>query len=437
MTPFKLGSLFDGSGAFPFAASMCGLIPAWASEIEEFPIKLTSKRFPEMKHLGDIKEINGTQIEPVDVISFGSPCQGLSIAGKMKGLKDERSGLFLEAIRVIKEMKNDTGYPRFILWENVPGAFRSNNGADFQEVLSEITKICDGNVSVPESPIGADKKQKWPSAGLIMGDNFSIAWRVLDAQFWGVPQRRRRIFLVGDLGGHSAGKILFVREGLPRNFASVRREWEEYTSPFDYSASETGRPLIKIKSESVIDFGNSFGGCTVGKKAPTLTANMERESKNVPCVFDISQRRDGIRINEGISQTITAFAGTGGNNVPVIESNARLRRLMPHECAKLQGMPSWWCADVKHADAAEYKMWGNGVALPCALYVFEGIALELFKNWKEEIEIENYECFSQYQQETFAKLKKADISPTLRACGGNHGGGSEIIIAQTDAESIN
>lgn len=431
---FTMGSLFDGSGAFPLAAQMCGITPIWASEIEEFPAAVTSKRFPDMKHLGDVRKINGSDIQPVDVITFGSPCQGLSIAGKMEGLKDDRSGLFIEAIRIIKEMKNATSHPRFILWENVPGAFSSNDGADFKTVLSEIAKIGDGNCVIPESPIGEQGKQKWPTSGLIMGDNFSVAWRVLDAQFWGVPQRRRRIFLVGDFGGHSAGKILFVREGLSRNFASVRRAWDEYTGPFENDSQPTGTGETMLK---VVDFGNSFGGCTCGEIAPTLTANMKRESKNVPCVFDISQRTEGIRINEGVSQTLNAFAGTGGNNCPVTESNAKLRRLMPHECGKLQGMPSWWCVDVEHVDAAEYKMWGNGVALPCALYVLEGIALELFKEEKVSVEIEAHRCFSQYRQETYQKLRKADISATLKACGGNYGGGSETLIAQSKSSNEN
>ena len=139
----KLGSLFDGSGGFPLAGTMCGITPAWASEIEPYPIAVTKARFPNMKHLGDITKIDGAKIEPVDVVTFGSPCQDLSVAGKQKGLAGERSGLFLEAIRIIKEMRTATNgkYPTFIIWENVPGAYSSNKGEDFRTVLQEVASM--------------------------------------------------------------------------------------------------------------------------------------------------------------------------------------------------------------------------------------------------------------------------------------------------------
>lgn len=221
----KMGSLFDGSGGFPLAASMCGIQPIWASEIEKFPIEVTTKRFPNMKHLGDVTKINGNEIEPVDLITFGSPCQDLSVAGKRAGLSGERSGLFMEAIRIIKEMRNgrtdDIIQPRFALWENVPGAFSSNKGEDFRAVLEEFCKVKDSSAVVPKPKDG-----KWSDSGCILGDGYSIAWRVLDAQFWGVPQRRRRIFLVADFDGERAGEILFVRKGLSRDFKSCKQTWE-------------------------------------------------------------------------------------------------------------------------------------------------------------------------------------------------------------------
>lgn len=230
MSEFKMGSLFDGSGGFPLAATMCGIEPVWASEIEKFPIAVTTQRFPNMKHLGDVTKINGAEIEPVDLITFGSPCQDLSVAGKRAGLEGERSGLFMEAIRIIKEMRaederigrtDELVRPRFGLWENVPGAFSSNKGEDFRAVLEEFCKVKDSNAVVPRP-----QKGKWADAGLIVGDGYSVAWRILDAQFWGVPQRRRRIFLVGDFAGGSAGEILFVRKGLSRNFKSCKQTWE-------------------------------------------------------------------------------------------------------------------------------------------------------------------------------------------------------------------
>lgn len=204
-----LGSLFDGSGGFPLGGLISSITPVWASEIEPFPIRVTTKRLPQVKHYGDISKMNGAEIPPVDIITFGSPCQDMSIAGKRDGLSGSRSSLFYEAVRIIKEMRCKTNgqKPRFIVWENVPGAFSSNKGEDFRAVLEEVCKIKDGSVSVP-------KPSKWNRAGKIMGDNYSVAWRQFDAQFWGVPQRRKRIYLVADFDGWSAGKILFESEGL-------------------------------------------------------------------------------------------------------------------------------------------------------------------------------------------------------------------------------
>ena len=229
MSKYSLGSLFDGSGGFPLAGSLCGIEPKWASEVEPYPIAVTCSRFHDMKHLGDISKVNGGEVEPVDVITFGSPCQDLSVAGKRAGLKhtdngDEettRSGLFMEAVRIIKEMREKTNgqYPRFIVWENVPGAFSSNQGEDFRAVLEEICKVKDESVSIP-------KPAKWEHAGEIVADDYSIAWRLLDAQFWGVPQRRKRIYLVADFRGERAGEVLFKREGLRGYFTEGGTPWQ-------------------------------------------------------------------------------------------------------------------------------------------------------------------------------------------------------------------
>ena len=223
-----LGSLFDGAGTIPFAAQLCGATPVWSSEIEKFPCYVTAKRFPNMKQLGDITKINGREIEPVDIIAGGSPCQDLSVAGQRAGLGGERSGLFMEQIRVIKEMRDETSKranepvrPRYAVWENVPGAFSSNKGEDFRVVLEEFCKVKDESANVPRPADG-----KWQSCGCIVGDGYSVAWRVLDAQFWGVPQRRRRIWLVADFGGQRAAEVLFEREGLRRSFAESRKAWE-------------------------------------------------------------------------------------------------------------------------------------------------------------------------------------------------------------------
>lgn len=155
-----LGSLFDGSGAFPFAGLICGLKPLWASEIETFPVNVTKARLPKMQHLGDIRHINGACITPVDVITFGSPCQDLSVAGKRAGLDGERSGLFTEAIRIIKEMRAKTNgkYPRYAVWENVPGALSSNKGEDFRVVLEEFCEVCAPEVTIPQSNVGGGEQ---------------------------------------------------------------------------------------------------------------------------------------------------------------------------------------------------------------------------------------------------------------------------------------
>ena len=220
----RLGSLFSGSGGFELAGSLCGIEPVFASEVEPYAIAVTRSRFPDMKHLGDISKVSGYEIEPVDIITFGSPCQDLSIAGKRAGLKHEangdeettRSGLFMEAVRIIKEMREATNgsYPRFALWENVPGAFSSNKGEDFRIVLEELIKIVE-----PEAVMPAVPAKGWAYADSYVGDGWSLAYRVFDAQYWGVPQRRRRIHLVLDLGGKCARKILFEREGLRGYFA--------------------------------------------------------------------------------------------------------------------------------------------------------------------------------------------------------------------------
>jgi DNA (cytosine-5)-methyltransferase 1 len=235
-----IGSLFDGIGGFPLAGQRNGMTAVWASEIEPFPIKVTKIRFPDMKHVGDITKINVDELEPVDIITGGSPCQDLSVAGKRAGLAGARSGLFMEQIRIVKELRSRNVRtdglirPRFMVWENVPGAFSSNKGEDFRAVLEETAKIADETVTIPQP-----SKGKWNTFGAIMGNGWSIAWRVLDAQYWGVPQRRRRIFLVADFGGQSAPEILFKRKGLSRYLAESGEEREGATTDAERSTNST------------------------------------------------------------------------------------------------------------------------------------------------------------------------------------------------------
>ena len=275
----KLGSLFDGSGTCPLSASAVGIIPAWASEIEPFPMAVTKSRFPEMVHLGDITKMNGAEIEPVDVITFGSPCQNLSIAGNRKGLAGEQSSLFLEAVRVIREMRCATNgrFPQIAIWENVYGAYSSSQGEDFRTVLETLWQVCEGSDSVPRFAEDKSGRQRWPRVGCILGDHSSIAWRGLDAQFWGVPQRRKRVFLIFDLGGQCAGEILFERAGLQRDFKTVRRKGKAFRP-----AAETS----SIKHDCVYAVENHAQDCRV-----TLNS-------------------------DGIVQTLAGRIGTGGGECP-------------------------------------------------------------------------------------------------------------------------
>lgn len=220
------------AAVFLWRGGICGVEPVYASEIEPYPIAVTKSRFPKMKHLGNVANIKGDQIEPVDIITFGSPCQDMSVAGKRAGLKhtaagdDEttRSGMFMEAIRIIKEMRNKTNgvYPRYAIWENVPGAFSSNKGEDFRTVLEEFIRISEPNAVMPAVP-----QAGWAYADCISGNGWSVAYRTFDAQYWGVPQRRRRIYLVADFRGGRAGEILFKREGLRGHTAQSGTQGQE------------------------------------------------------------------------------------------------------------------------------------------------------------------------------------------------------------------
>lgn len=606
MSDLTLGSLFDGSGGFPLGGLLSGVTPVWASEIEPFPIRVTTKRMPFMKHYGDISQMNGGKIEPVDVITFGSPCTDMSIAGRRAGLDGQQSVLFYQAIRIIKEMRCATNgkYPRWICWENVVGAFSSNAGRDFRAVLEAVIGIVEPQAEVPPAD-----KNGWPYADCYMGDGWSVAYRTLDACGWGVPQRRRRIYLVADFAGGSAGKILFESEGLSGYSAESFRAWQRAARS---SPAGAGAPSVCLNDQggarmTVTDdvtatlraeehghppcVMEAAGFCTehsaqsrsIGyeeERSPTLRAGV------VPAAIALENHPiDGrIRIEpDNTVQTLTSRMGTGGMNVPLLlkirsgcegggkgpllqedvsatiscnndqtlfapkvygicsdQSHAMLsdnphsgiyeatttrtldanggnpgcnqggmaivenaaygidraafnqgknaqysfsvdeeveptmvakgpgavavpvyssshssyhtsaseevagaliatdykdpplineavpeytvRRLTPTECARLQGFPDWWCADLgtpeptmdelhywyevfethrkimgsaskpktlkqitkwlrdPHTDAAEYKMWGNGVALPCVYFVLSGIVWAAKKN---------------------------------------------------------
>ena len=297
-----LGSLFDGSGGFPLGGLISGITPLWASEIEPFPIRVTTKRLPQMKHYGDVSAQNGADLPPVDIITFGSPCQDMSVAGKRSGLDGERSSLFYQAVRIVKEMRCKTNgkYPRFVVWENVQGAFSSNKGEDFRAVLSSLCKIKREDYAVPELPNG-----KWDNAGCIMGENFSLAWRLFDAQYWGVPQRRKRIYLVADLDGGSAGKILFESEGVSGYTPQGFRSWQGIAGGAEESVGASSLCL------------NDQGGQRMDV-TEDFTATLRAASNHPPLVFENHSQDTRYKGPLDVAQTVSSTYGMGGNNQPFV-----------------------------------------------------------------------------------------------------------------------
>ena len=343
-----------------------------------------------MKHLGDITLIHGNEIEPVDCIIGGSPCQDLSVAGKRAGLSGERSGLFMEQIRIVKEMRKRYGKPRYMVWENVPGAFSSKSGEDFRAVLEEVTKIADETAVIPRPP-----KDKWSYAGCVMGDGWSVAWRTHDAQFWGVPQRRRRIALVADFGGESAPEILFERESVSRDSEPGGETRKESAASLENSVGDT----VWCLQGNGIDRADT-AGCNGRGWREDISYTLNTIDRPAVC-YDMTHACDVIRDCGEVSPTLKARMGTGGNNVPICIGNGQadqlrmsdkvgalncmhdqqcvmlhniVRRLTPLECERLQGYPDGW-TDIgdwtdskgklhKAADAPRYKALGNSIALP-------------------------------------------------------------------------
>ena len=310
-TTLTLGSLFDGSGGFPLGGLLAGITPVWASEIEPFPIRVTTKRFPSMKHYGDISRMDGGKIEPVDIITFGSPCTDMSIAGKRAGLDGAQSSLFYQAIRIIKEMRCATNgrYPRWICWENVVGAFSSNKGFDFKAVLEAVIGIIEPGAEVP-----MPEKDRWPYADIYMGERWSVAYRTFDAQHWGVPQRRRRVYLVGDLADQCAGQVLFESEGLSGYSAEGFRTWQRAARDTAAGLGAAGGICLNDQGGSCMDISFGVSG--------TLRAQMDGHP---PCIVESSAA-----VYENHSQdtrytgpldtapTVSSTYGTGGNNQPFV-----------------------------------------------------------------------------------------------------------------------
>ena len=340
MNNLTLGSLFDGSGGFPLGGLISGITPVWASEIEPFPIRVTTKRLPFMKHYGDISQMDGGKIEPVDIITFGSPCTDMSVAGRRAGLEGQQSVLFYQAIRIIKEMRCATNgkYPKYIVWENVPGAFSSNGGEDFKAVLEAVIGVAEPDTQVP-----MPEKNRWPYADCYMGDGWSVAYRVLDAQFWGVPQRRKRIYLVADFAGGRAFDILFKSEGLSGYSAESFRSWQrtagsaaDRTGTASLCLNDQGGQRMDVTDDVTATLRaeahhppcvlESAGFCTehsaksrsIGyeeETSPTLRAGV------VPAAVALENHPTDSRVKiaeDGKVQTLTSRMGTGGGNVPLV-----------------------------------------------------------------------------------------------------------------------
>lgn len=496
-----LGSLFDGSGTCPLAAALCGITPVWASEIEAYPIHVTEKNFPEMRHLGDITAINGAEIEPVDIVTFGSPCQGLSAAGAQKGIfDDDRSNLFFEAIRVIKEMRESTHgkYPRYVVWENVPGAFSSRSGRDFLEVLRAFVEAAGGKrADVPEpARRGKTDKLVWRNAGCILEDGYSIGlgacWtpntgacpkdavesslsvilqadapekyslsaraclgilkraekrgKKIPALLWEAlvetvrafhlqqdpisgrvspcigAQRQATVGVVYDITGATSNSMKSPTEDScfrERDVTRTLDTWvntpecnqggnvevyaadcrnlrlnEEvsgtlqakenggyslnYQNPVvyqngEYVESEIGSTLLAhlaVEPRDIVAYDARGNGD--GEIVPTLTGNHESRVTDYTALV----------VGNGQLNQMSMSDKAGALNCmhdqqAVLLKKLRhyiVRRLTPLECCRLQGFPDWWEEGAGGSDSARYKMWGNGMALPCVLYVMEGIA---------------------------------------------------------------
>lgn len=357
-TKMTLGSLFDGSGGFPLGGILAGIEPVFSSEIEPFPILVTHKRLPQVKHYGDVSKLSGAELPPVDIITFGSPCQDLSIAGKRAGIHDgDRSNLFFQAIRIIKEMRDATNgqYPRYCVWENVPGAFSSHEGDDFKAVLEAVIGVKEEGIEVP-----APENHRWAKSDVYLGDGWSVAYRVFDAQYWGVPQRRARIYLVADFAGGSAGEVLFKSEGVSGYTPQGFRSWQGTAGCAEEGIGETGRRtdagggtlcvncqgnsgvgITEDKALALVaqDHGNHpavlhAAGFSTEHSAKARSIGYEEEISPtlragvVPAALSVENHpTDGrVKIREDDAcQTLCSRAGTGGNNVPLVAEPITLK----------------------------------------------------------------------------------------------------------------
>lgn len=346
-----------------------------------------------MKHLGDITKIHGDQIEPVDCITFGSPCQDLSIAGCGAGLAGERSGLFMEAVRIIKEMRKATNglYPTFAIWENVPGAFSSNGGEDFRAVLEELARVEQPDASIPRPPRGG----RWSKAGAIAGNGWSLAWRQLDAQYWGVPQRRKRIALVVDFGGQRAAEILFERTSLSGNPCESFPAWKTFARTPEASVAGYDR---------MVESGNSITGDAESE------GTGRSGGKGTGRVLESDHRETSTRCTEPAAYTLKIRSGCEGGG-----KGALVQTELSATISTLQ--------DQTLFQPVVYDARGNG----------DGKIVPTITG-DHENRITDYTAIAierkTFNEQSFSHYKESDKCSTLKAKAGNIGNGSECLIAE-------
>lgn len=437
MKRLTLGSLFDGIGGFCYAAGIpsgidtrCTIKPLWAAEVEPNCIDITRYRFKDVMHVGSVTELKGDEVQPVDIITFGSPCQDLSIAGKRKGLKGNRSGLFTHAIRIIREMRLATNgkYPTFIIWENVPGAFSSNNGEDFRAVLEKVT-----NANIPMPASG-----KWATAGMVRGGEVDTAWRVLDAQYWGVPQRRKRIYLIGDFGGQRAGEILFKSEsvlGYTPKSKEQRAEAAGQSTNSLRTESSRGGEVVEINPSQ------PSNSCFTDI-SPTLLARMGTGGNQVPCIAYEKKEVVGIDnhnsiINENIMGTLTAACGgtTNSNLVGYVEKKSVIPlrdEVTRNKASNGLGVgkaggpcPTLTTADIHSVFYEAYQHNGyresdtSGTLTAGQNNTVRGDTPLIVTDKKA------------FEENQHGGYRETQINGTLRAAGGSYGGGSETLITES------
>ena len=378
-----------------------------------------------MKHLGDITKIHGDQIEPVDCITFGSPCQGLSMAGKRLGFDDDRSVLFLDAARIIKEMRTATNgmYPTFAIWENVSGAFSSNGGEDFRTALEELARVEQPDASIPRPPRGG----RWSKAGAIAGNGWSLAWRQLDAQYWGVPQRRKRIALVADFGGQRAAEVLFERTGVSRHPDPCIPTWQEVTGAAGSRITGDDRVVVGRKNSYTLKIR---GGCVGGgkgaleqtEKVGTLSTLQDQTLfQPVPILNDQGGGVMGVSYNV----TGTLRASEHGHQPIVLESNqvhatVSQTGICPTLPASM-GMGGGYIPMITDRKVFDARGNGDGKIVPTITGDHENRITDY-----TAIAIER----KTFNEQSFSSYKESDKCSTLKAKAGSIGNGSECLVAE-------